>query len=196
MEAFLVFFGVLLFWWFVSFIKKKAAEFGDFNHNPQRPHSTPLARRQPQQTYQRRSGAPPPLPQSPADLEESLRRLIESTAARNQPRQQIPTPPPFIIEQQPVETFAQYEEGDHHPEDNLTQLTQSAAAHERASHLDERVAKRMQFVSQNVSHHGHTRASIRRSEVVPNTLRKLKNGNGMAEMFLASVILGPPKALE
>jgi hypothetical protein len=191
-------------WW-----KKKHGEpeEGDqpWPGQPQRPGQPP--QRRPPGTAPR--PAPPP---KATNWQEELRRLLEGeTAPRPQPapppvlaqppplprppRQQPAAPPPFLARTQiPVPDEGREQETGLPVK--MPSLEQSAQAYLHARTLDARITERLKQVEQAVI--SHPKPQIRRetSAAVRHGLALLRDRPSQRAAIIASVILGPPKALE
>jgi hypothetical protein len=158
-----------------------------------------------------------PRPQSgPVSWEEELRRLLEGgtpaapppmrpppVVITQAPRAIQPAPPPLmrptfapsprpvpvIISPPPVPIY-----GETRPRE-LANLQESSTAYERASALDTTVAQYMQGVSDNPVQ----LTTVVRNQTSPELLRAIslfQNARSARQAIIASIILGPPKALE
>jgi len=78
----------------------------------------------------------------------------------------------------------------------LAGLTASAKSYERASQLDEKVAEHLRGIADQVARHkGVPKAGIASVEVA-ETLALVRDRRSLRSVIMASVILGPPKALQ
>jgi len=78
----------------------------------------------------------------------------------------------------------------------MPSLTQSAQAYLRASQLDTKVAQHLQRVDDLVTRHAKAEKKREISPVVRQTLGLLRDRQSQRAAILASVVLGPPKAME
>jgi len=78
----------------------------------------------------------------------------------------------------------------------LPGLTASTQSHERASQLDHTVAEHLQEVSQRVRLHAARPLAAAASREVAQALALVRDQQSLRSAIMASVILGPPKALE
>jgi hypothetical protein len=177
----------------------------------QRP-PVPPRRREPMPPRER-PAAPPPT----TSWEEEIRRLLEG----DQPTAPPASPPPIIREASPapppppVRTIPEPEmdlEGAPTPSPRrvpmpvieaprveLPTLTESATAYIKASQISERVAQRFEHVDQGTAAAAPEPPAPRRRGPAPDAaefVRQLRSARGARQAILATVILGPPKALE
>lgn len=170
----------------------------------------------PTQPGQPRPSAAPRPQSGPVSWEEELRRLLEGdtpaapppmrpppVVITQAPRAIPPAPPPLmrptfappprpvpvIVSPPPVPvTFAA-------PSRGLATLQESSQAYERASALDTTVAQFMQ----GVSDHPVQLTRVVRQQTSPELLQAIslfQNARSARQAIIASIILGPPKALE
>ena len=163
------------------------------------------------------SAPPPPAPPAgkPVSWEEELRRLLQGEIPGTQP-----APPPPIVIQQPrhpapppiaesappplrhvhKSVFDVIEERspmdvDVQPSFHaLPALTESVQAYQQASHLDQEVERHLREVTQRPI--GLT--TVHRKGVTPEAsaaLALVRNPKSMRTAILASIIIGPPRAL-
>jgi hypothetical protein len=78
----------------------------------------------------------------------------------------------------------------------MPSLMQSAQAYLRASQLDTKVAQHLQRVDDLVTKHQKVARKREVSPVVRQTLALLRDRQSLRAAILASVVLGPPKAME
>ncbi|HXG46514.1 MAG TPA: hypothetical protein VNO52_02735 [Methylomirabilota bacterium] len=157
-----------------------------------------------------RPGQPRGTPTSPAPAgsrgeapraeswEDQLRRLLEESRPAPPPVQ--PAPPPVPVEPPPLVVRAPSgapsdlasDEGEGRPV-HMPTLSESAHALERADHLDERVAERLHQVSARLGL--HRTAAVTKADL-DERLAWLRNPASVRTALVASIVLGPPKALE
>jgi hypothetical protein len=77
----------------------------------------------------------------------------------------------------------------------LASLT-AAQSYERASQLDEQVAERLRKISDQVEQHKLVPQAGIASMEVAEALALIRNPRSLRSVIMASVILGPPKALQ
>ena len=168
----------------------------------------------PRPTRQPTQPAPPPAASRPParkiNWEEELRRMLgePETAppplppapARRETRP-APAPPPVIIlpplqtpRPAPIRPMAVEQERGLPVQ--FAGLTDSAQSYARASQLDAQVADHLRQISQQVQHHAVRPKADVASLGVAQTLALLRNRQTLRSVIMASVILGPPKALE
>jgi hypothetical protein len=146
---------------------------------------------------------PPPIAPRPpprkTNWEEELRRLLEgeSTPAPPPVRETAPAPPPLPAPT-PVYTMplpAPIRPVSVKQERRLpVELAELSAA--PASQLDERVAERLRQIANQVERHAvRPRAALASLEVA-EALALVRNPRSLRSAVMASVILGPPKALQ
>ncbi|HMC28667.1 MAG TPA: hypothetical protein VKM56_12830 [Verrucomicrobiae bacterium] len=156
--------------------------------------------------------APPPTTSKPVrrkiDWEAELRRMLEGNVPPPVPprpvepearRAPVPSPPPVAFPSlhpahPPIEPIAQPAERGLPVE--LAGLTVSAQSYQRASQLDEKVAEHLRQIAKQVETHAVTHGTAAASLEVAQTLVLLQNRQTLRSVIMASVILGPPKALE
>ncbi len=151
---------------------------------------------------------PPPAPAF--DWQEELRRVLQGDEPVPPPRPPPPpvlrpaTPPPvprpqpaqvskpiIVVRPSPVvET-----EGTGLPV-TLPSLTQSASAYTRAQNLESSVEGHMREAREQVSRHTVRVAPRRTTAEVAGVVKMIRGPQGARTAILASIILGPPKALE
>jgi hypothetical protein len=78
----------------------------------------------------------------------------------------------------------------------MPSLTQSAQAYLRASQLESKVAQHLQRVDEQVTKHAKVERKREVSPVVRQTIGLLRDRQSQRAAILASVVLGPPKAME
>ena len=78
----------------------------------------------------------------------------------------------------------------------LPGLTASAQSYQRASQLDENVAERLRAIGKQVQLHPVRVQAGALSPEVTQARALLQNRRSLRALIMASVILGPPKALE
>jgi hypothetical protein len=162
---------------------------------------------------------PPQLPAQPRDQssggwEEELRRLLQGDAPtppppRPPPSRPKPTVPPPVIKPMAepaaprpflARTAIPVPEMGREMDVGLAvrpvSLEQASAAHQRASHLQASVVQRMLETGSRVSSHTPTVPGIRRSPKADRMRLLLHQKESQRTIILASVILGPPRALE
>jgi hypothetical protein len=79
---------------------------------------------------------------------------------------------------------------------HLPGLTVSTQTYERASQLDQTVAEHIQEVGQGVRLHAVRTQATAASQEVARTRAWVGDKRSLRSVIMASVILGPPKALE
>ncbi len=178
-------------------------------HAAQRPVPPPLAATPP--------SAPPPRPKA-LDWEEELRRLLQGEPADappppviqvpQAPSRPIPTTPPpkpapaprpFVNPKpSPVlaSAAASEEEG---PRQSIAELRESATAHQRASHIDQLAGQHLRQAVQRPEQHPPTPPTAHRrapAAEITQTVALLRHPRTARQGIVASMVLGPPKALE
>jgi hypothetical protein len=176
--------------------------------------SPPALPRRREPPLPRQRPAPPPAQMS---WEEEIRRLLEG----DQPTAPAPAPPPVAREtrplpvpplvQTPPEPEVDLESAPiptlrraptpviEAPRVELPTLSESASAYIKASQLSERVAQRFENVDQRTATAVPDQPVIRTRGLAPDAaafVRQLRSGRSARQAILATVILGPPKALE
>lgn len=161
---------------------------------------------------------PPPLPsepspRSPGGWQEELRRLLQGEAPTPSPRPPVSRPkpavPPPVIKPTPepaaprpflARSSIPVPEMGREMEVGLSvrpvSLDQASAAHQRASHLQQSVVQRMQETTSKVSTHAATVLAARRATNADRVRLLLREKETQRSAILASVILGPPRAVE
>jgi hypothetical protein len=155
----------------------------------------------------RAQGAPAPGREEPArqkvDWEEELKRLLEGEPAEPPP----PPPPPIVVVSQPRQPappplLRQAETVPTSPEHSpvevtftpLPGLTESAQAYAEASTLEEKVQQHLRQVTQKpvaMTHVQHREPS----RAAQDALTLLRDRRSVRSAVMASVVLGPPRAL-
>ncbi|MBI5773440.1 MAG: hypothetical protein HZA89_06820 [Verrucomicrobia bacterium] len=203
------------FWIFIAFvavsvisnwIKKKGEQqqedpWTSDDETPSRPTAEP-----------RRTA--PPAPQKITNWEEELRRVLEgnipTTSSPPPPLpppivvvEQRPAPPPksFELKSAPVLSRVRVEESSDEEMQGgrLATLSQSAAAHARASHLQVQLAQRFQQSGGSTARNTSTVPVAHRAAPTAEmaAIRQLfRQPSTVRQAVVASLILGPPKALE
>lgn len=139
--------------------------------------------------------APPPVVVQPAQ------RTVPPPVVVQQSR---PTPPalPRVVAPRPVSAPRPVVSAGMDPDMakglavQMPSLTQSAQAYLRASQLDTKVAQHLQRVDDQVSKHAKGEKKRELPPVVRQTLGLLRDRHSQRAAILASVVLGPPKAME
>jgi len=75
-------------------------------------------------------------------------------------------------------------------------LQQAETSFRYASHLSDRVASQLKKVSDGVGVHRFSASSTAQSQVSRNAIGMLRDPKGFQQALVASIILGPPRALE
>jgi len=78
----------------------------------------------------------------------------------------------------------------------LAGLTVSGQSYQQASQLDEQVAARLRGISQQVQRHAIVPQIKAGSRDISRALALIRTRSSLRSVIMASVILGPPKALE
>jgi hypothetical protein len=203
--------SILHSWW-----KKRRGEPED--------ESNPWPGYPPRQKPQDRpaSQAPPKAPTQ--SWEEELRRLLRGDAPAQpapppvvviQPASR-PVPPPVVVQQsrpappplprgvaprptpapRPVVSVGTDPDMDKGLPVKMPSLMQSAQAYLRASQLESKVAQHLQRVDEQVTKHVKVERKREASPVVRQTIGLLRDRQSQRAAILASVVLGPPKAME
>lgn len=159
----------------------------------------------------RHPNAPPPLnrPPQPApkagNWEEELRRLLQGgEPARPRPPVVIAAPPPLPrtpsarprVVPAPVVTVEPDGDMDTGLPVRMPTLEKSAQAFLRASSLEARVAEHMRGVDARVTSHAAPEIKRTKAPEVREALALVRGRQSQRAAIIASVILGPPKALE
>ena len=153
----------------------------------------------------------PPTPPPARSWEEELRRVLEGTVLQQPPPVSVPPPPPRPVVRRvppPIPVFEpDSDDGGIQvslsvPQPNiepsfqqLPGLIESPARYAGAAQLQQRVAHHMA----DVTRHRVGTTVAHRAEVPAETLaaaRSLRTRNGARAAIIASIILGPPRALE
>jgi hypothetical protein len=162
----------------------------------QEPPSLPPRRPRGQSTPPPRH--PQPAPQ-PVSWEEELKRLLEGQTAEPPP----PPPPPIVVpHRQPAPPPSLPRESAHPIEHSpvevtfkaLPGLTESTLAYAEASTLEEKVQQHLRDVTRRpvaMTHVQHKASSREAAEA----LNLVRNPKSVRSAILASIILGPPRAL-
>ncbi len=143
------------------------------------------------------------------DWEGELRRMLEGTTATPPPLPPKPLPAePTHVPPRPVITLppiqrptptpirpAQVEQERGLPV-ALPGLTTSTPTYARASQLDERVAEHLREITKQVEQHKMVQQENPLPFEVTQALALVRSREGLRSAILASVILGPPKAME
>ena len=79
---------------------------------------------------------------------------------------------------------------------HLPGLTSSAQIYHQASQLDENVAERLRQITERVHHHAPVQQVRAASLEVSQAVALVRHRRSLRSVIMASVILGPPKALE
>lgn len=155
--------------------------------------------------------AAPPKPSRAVNWEEELRRMLEGdqpaappppVIVREQPARPAPAPPPLVSRpvSVPPPMLRQEEtsdEGFGRPV-HLPTLEQSAQSYLHASQLDKRVGDRLQQIDAQVTRHQplQQQAAPWISPEAARAMAFVRDPISIRSAIIASVILGPPKALE
>ncbi|MBI5384225.1 MAG: hypothetical protein HZA90_06005 [Verrucomicrobia bacterium] len=164
----------------------------------------------PPRRRQRPAGAPAPSPTQPQpkpiSWEEELKRLLGDQLPEAQP---APPPPPVLVESRrpsapppPPPLPQEFSESTYTAEKNpvevtfrpLPALTESVQAYEQASSLEHKVEARLREVTRKpvaLTHVFHRKVSQEATEAVA----LVRHPKSLRSAVLASVILGPPRAL-
>ena len=151
---------------------------------------------------------------SPTNWEEELRRFLEGEQApppvvRPEPTRKPPplvrsesvtpprpAPPPLIIRPVPAPVHSyESDEGRGLPV-RLPELSESARAIARASQIDARVEEHLRQVAASVGTHSRTPVSASPRRPQKEVLALIKDRSTLRAAIVASIVLGPPKALE
>ena len=141
-------------------------------------------------------------PTEPRSWEEELRRVLQGESPTAPPpvvivREPAPAPPPLPrARPAPAPRIAEANPMDVGLPVAMPSLTQSAAAHHRATHLDEAVAERMRKVGERLATHKVALGQKTSAVEIRRALALLKDRHSQRAAIIASLILGPPKALE
>lgn len=145
-----------------------------------------------------------PRPTKPASWEEELRKLLEGDEPAPQPPPVIvyetprPRPPPAAPPPVPRRAPVIIREADDEMERglpvHLPSLTQSGQAYKRASQLDVSMAEHLRQISEKVT--THAPAMKRLPPALHPAFALIRNRASLQSAIVASLILGPPKALE
>lgn len=162
---------------------------------------------------------PPPLPPQAQNWEEELKKLLQGVEPEPPPPPPVivhqpyraPAPPPIPVEEegptppfqpQPVlhqsaeavERARRLEETSSHEVDKGSSLAAAAQAFLGGSQLDDRMAEHMrQATMRPVGHVGIT--SGERTAEAAAALEMIRNPSSVRTAMIASIILGPPRAL-
>ena len=145
-----------------------------------------------------------PQPSRPApkkiNWEEELRRMLEGNEpapppVRPAPVMPAPAPPPLPA-LRPAAARPVLADHDRGLPVHMPGLTTSAQTYQRASQLDASVANRLHQVTERVRLHQPIQRADVASQDIAHTLALLRNKPGLRSAIMASVVLGPPKALE
>ena len=165
-----------------------------------------------------------PRPKAKSDWEEQLRRLLDGEMPMAKPPPVAPphAPPPIlpvivqepkpsppkgpVVAATPVTRTAPLAlsgpgtaEAAKTVEVHLQALKESAAAYQRASHLHEGVAEHLKRVEEMTEHHPGKVPTAHRpgfSAEAAQTIALIRNPHMVRKAIIASLIFGPPKALE
>jgi hypothetical protein len=162
-----------------------------------------------------------PRPVATSDWEEQLRRLLagEAPAARPQastspppirpvivqeaqptsPARPVPAPQPVATAVPPALARPRIGAADRAVEVRSPSLTESTTAFQRASHLHENVDEYLKRVEQMTEHHRGRVPTVRRqtfSTESAQTISLIRRPGTARQAVIASMIFGPPKALE
>ena len=160
--------------------------------------------------------AAPPRPSMAANWEEELRRLLSGeTATPKPPPAAAPPIRPVVIQQEhpasrpvsvppPVRPLAPSPPAQPrmvaaHTAPDLPVLTESRTAYQRASHLPDEVAQHLKRVDQMVERHLIKPPAAHRQAVsveAARTISMIRNPATARQAIIASIVFGPPKALE
>jgi hypothetical protein len=167
----------------------------------------------------RRNPGMPPRPVA-QNWEEELKRVLQTTPRRaSSPPIHTPPPPPLPVPRArasredpelqpapvPLFTFPDVsrslmevqEESEPVPQAPvLGRLSESAAAHSRASSLQEMIAARLQGVDSAVSDPLIAVPLVERNEEIVAFVNSLRSPATIRQAFLASLVFSPPKAFE
>lgn len=201
-----------------NWVKRKSHAEDSSDSYPERrvrpPNPTPETRR-PTGPMGPAPSASPPLPTATPrppvrkiDWEEELRRMLEGREPAPPPTLEpvlqeaspapVAVPPPLIVAPPRLQTHRPVPQPE--PElglpVHLEGLTVSQQSYQLASHLDETVAERLRHVGEQVAHHAAASGRGIASMEVARTLALVREPHALRSVIMASVILGPPKALE
>jgi len=159
----------------------------------------------------------PPQPTAPSDWEEELRRLLGGEPPVTKPPPVAAPPPlrPVIIHEpakpisigvvslpaaQPVPSLAEpvFVHAEKSVAVSLPALQESITAYQRASHLHEEVAGHLRRVEEMTHHHvANVPTALHQAPSAESvqTISMIRNPNTARQAIIASLILGPPKAL-
>jgi len=152
--------------------------------------------------------APPPVAPKPPtrkrDWEEELRRLLEGETTAPAPDEThsapapppLPPPPPVYSRPRPAPMQPVAVEQERGLPVELAGLTASAQSYERASQLDVKVAEHLRAIASQVEQHKVMPQGGIASMEVAETLALVRDPRSLRSVIMASVILGPPKALQ
>ncbi len=134
--------------------------------------------------------APPPLRPPPAVITQAPRAIPPTPPPLMRPTfTSSPRPRPVIVSPPPVPGVFET------PAPSLATFQESSTAYQRASTLDTTMAQYMQ----GVSDHPVQLTTVVRSQTSPELLQAVslfQNARSARQAIIASIILGPPKALE
>jgi hypothetical protein len=150
--------------------------------------------------------APRPAPRK-IDWQEELRRMLEgdeqaAPTPRSAPTPHTAAPPPLVVAppalpaSRPVPARPISPEQERGLPVQLRGLTTSIQTYQRASQLDQNVADHLLQVTERVRRHQPTRQGSLASQDIAHTLALLRTQPGLRSVIMASIVLGPPKALE
>jgi len=161
-----------------------------------------------------------PRPTATSNWEEQLRRLLDGEMPVAKPPPVAPPPVRPVIVQEPKPSPPQRRvvaaspvastaplalsgpgtaEAAKTVEVHLQALKESAAAYQRASHLHEGVAEHLKRVEEMTEHHPGKIPTAHRpgfSTEAAQTIALIRNPRTVRKAMIASLIFGPPKALE
>ena len=151
-----------------------------------------------------RRGQPPPPPAAPSNWEEELRRVLGQPAAEpppiihasRPPPRRAPPPPPVPAYEPHIHVSLPDPQPHIEPHfQPLPGLTESDARYAEAMTLEQRVTRHMSDITRSPV---GTTAAVRR-EIAPEVyeaVSAIRTQRGARAAVLASIILGPPRALE
>jgi hypothetical protein len=155
-----------------------------------------------------------PRPQ-PTNWEEELRRFLEGERSPPAAPPQSPAPPP-LIRPEPVVTripapsppplvfqpasrpaaFEQSDEGEGLPI-HMPELSEAARAFERASQIEAKVGEQLRQATRTlITHRPALQGTSARRVAASDALVLFKHPQSLKAAIVASVVLGPPRALE
>jgi len=149
-----------------------------------------------------------PRPAKPSGWEEELRRLLEGDeptaqpppvivyeTPRPAPRTGPPAPPP-VPRLAPVIVQDEGDEMEKGLPVRMPSLTQSERAYQRASRLDISTAEHLRQISERIATHAAKEAATHPAPAPHPAVSLIRNRVSLQSAIVASILLGPPKALE